>query len=93
MKSIISKLYHWLHEDKQLKIASSKELKVLSREGLDSEPMMFFKVYNAIGGKIVEFRYHDRKSDRTYHQTYIITNDQDFALELGKVATLEVMKQ
>jgi len=58
-----------------------------------SEPVLNFTIYNAIGGKIVEFRYNDRKSDRTHTQMYIIGKDDDFGEKISKIATLEVMKQ
>lgn len=60
---------------------------------IHSDPILNFTIYNAIGGKIVEFRYHDRKSDRTQTQMYIIGKDDDFGERIAKIATLEVLKQ
>ena len=57
------------------------------------DPILNFKIYNAVGGKVVEFRQYDRKTDRSNCQTYIITNDQDFGNSISKIATLEMMKQ
>jgi hypothetical protein len=59
---------------------------------IDSEPVLNFKVYSAIGGKVVEFRRYDRKSDRNEGTTYIITNDQDFGERIAKIATMENIK-
>ncbi len=59
---------------------------------IDSEPVLNFKVYSAIGGKVVEFRRYDRKSDRNEGTTYIITNDQDFGDRIAKIATMENIK-
>ena len=56
------------------------------------EPILNFKVYSAVGGKVVEFRRYDRKSDRNDSTTYIITNDQDFGDRIAKIATMEKLK-
>ena len=46
-----------------------------------------------IGGYVVGFRTYNAKIDRTDERTYIITSDQDFNLELGKIITIESMRQ
>lgn len=46
-----------------------------------------------IGGSIVTFRHYDRKRDEGYQKTYIITDEQEFEKELGKIITLESMRQ
>ena len=56
------------------------------------EPILNFKVYSAVGGKVVEFRRYDRKIDRNDSTTYIITNDQDFGERISKIATMEKLK-
>lgn len=59
---------------------------------LDSEATLTFTVYNAIGGKVVEFRRYDRKNDRSDHTVYVIGKDEDFGEKISKISTLEVMK-
>jgi hypothetical protein len=66
---------------------------VVESNSMRSEPVLNFTIYNAIGGKIVEFRYHDRLKDRTHTQMYIIGKDDDFGERIAKIATLEVLKQ
>ncbi len=66
---------------------------IIEGNSMRSEPVLNFTIYNAIGGKIVEFRYNDRKTDRTHTQMYIIGKDEDFGEKISKIATLEVMKQ
>lgn len=79
--------------------AQEKEVVVSSGIGLvegnslRSEPVLTFTIYNAIGGKLVEFRYHDRKNDRVSAQMYIIGKDEDFGEKIAKIATLETLKQ
>lgn len=59
---------------------------------ISSDPTLQFKVYNAIGGKIVEFNSYDRQTDRTHHQIYIIGKDEDFGEKIAKISTFEVLK-
>jgi hypothetical protein len=64
----------------------------LSTRDINSEPTLNFKVYSAVGGKIVEFSRYDRKNDRSDHQIYIIGKDEDFGEKIAKISTLEVLR-
>lgn len=50
-------------------------------------------VRKIIGGYVVSFRTYDRKTDRSDERHYIITDEQEFERELGKMITLESMRQ
>jgi hypothetical protein len=50
-------------------------------------------VKKMIGGYVVSFRVYDRKTDRSDDRAYIITDEQDFNTELGKMITMESMRQ
>ena len=65
---------------------------ISGRASIDSEPMLQFKVYSAVGGKIVEFTRYDRKNDRHDHQVYIVGKDEDFGEKIAKISTLEVLR-
>jgi len=58
----------------------------------DSEPLRF-TIYNASGGKIVEISHYDHKTDRHTTSLHIITSDEDFGEELGKIAFVELIKK
>ena len=49
-------------------------------------------VFNAIGGKVVEFRRYDRSTDRSDHQVYVISDQADFGERLSKIITMESLK-
>lgn len=49
-------------------------------------------VKKIIGGYVVSFRTYDRARDRSDERHYIITDEQDFERELGKMITLESMR-
>ena len=57
-----------------------------------SDPTLQFKIYNAIGGKVVEFTRYDRQKDRAFHDIYIIGRDEDFGEKIAKIAMLETLK-
>jgi hypothetical protein len=58
----------------------------------ENEPLRF-TVYNASGGKIVEISHYDQKTDRHHTSLHIITSDEDFGEELGKIAFVEALKK
>jgi len=61
-------------------------------ENMSDDPTMRFKIFNARGGKIVEFSRYDRQQDRSHHDLYIIRSDEDFGERIAKIAMLESMK-
>ena len=86
------KLAKWVNEYNNEPKPSRELVISADSESVGSEPILNFKVFPAVGGRVVEFRYYDRKIDRSHTTTYIITNDQDFGERISKIATLEVMK-
>jgi hypothetical protein len=52
-----------------------------------------FTVYNANGGRVVETRRYDKKTDRSSTGLYVITSDVDFGKEIDKIITMEALKQ
>jgi hypothetical protein len=65
---------------------------ISGRANIDSEPTLQFKVYSAVGGKIVEFHRYDPKSYRTDRQIYIVGKDEDFGEKIAKISTLEILR-
>ncbi len=85
----------WVRDDwenarveKNSVLVSSRDTEAVS----ESDPILNFRVFNAVGGRVVEFRHYDRQKDRSNTQTYIITNDEDFGEKIAKIATLESLK-
>ena len=70
------------------KLVANRDVEIVA----ESEPILNFRVFPAIGGKVVEFRRYDRQRDRHDTQTYIITNEQDFGERIAKIATMENLK-
>ena len=74
----------------KIRIGTTKSIS--GRESLDSDATLTFTVYNAIGGKVVEFRRYDRRTDQSEHSVYVIAKDEDFGEKIAKIATLETIK-
>jgi hypothetical protein len=91
-KRLIAK---WAHQGQDYVEVDSKVARLVGRDECDvvcDDPILHFKVFSAVGGKVVEFRRYDRRSDRNDSTTYIITNDQDFGDRISKIATMEQLK-
>lgn len=56
------------------------------------DPVLHFKVYPAVGGRIVEFRRVDRKHGNHETTAYVITEDQNFGERIAKISTIENLK-
>lgn len=67
-------------------------MNTVSTRDVNSDPTLQFKIYNAIGGKVVEFSRYDRQKDRSFHDIYIISKDEDFGNKIAKIAMLECLK-
>ena len=70
----------------------SRGLNTVSTRDVGSDPTLTFKIYNAIGGKVVEFSRYDRQKDRHNHDIYIIGKEEDFGAKIAKIAMLESLK-
>lgn len=85
----------WVREDEDNRATTCSGLQLKLHEELsciESDPVLNFKVYSAVGGTIVEFRRYDRQRDSSNTTTYIITNDQDFGERIAKIAAMENLK-
>lgn len=54
---------------------------------------MNFNVVSAAGGRIVQVRYYDRKSDRHSNKLHIITPEENLAEALAHILTIETMSR
>ena len=68
-------------------IRNSSDVSIDSHSGLN------ITVMAAIGGKVITFRHYDRRKDDNQYRHYVIPDDLDFERELGKMITLESMRQ
>jgi len=85
------RLRRWLDNDidTSIKLASNS---ISAGRDVGSDPTLQFKIYSAIGGKVVEFSRYDRQKDRHFHDIYIIGKDENFGEKIAKIAMLETLK-
>jgi hypothetical protein len=93
MKWLKRKLRDWVNDARE---EPDMVLGIKSRDVeaqmCDSDPILNFRVFSAVGGQVVEFRRYDRKTDRSDTSTYIIHKDDDFGEKISKIANLELLR-
>jgi hypothetical protein len=85
----------WARQGNNFEVKYSNDNQAVSSIGCASpgdDPILNFKIYSAVGGKVAEFRRYDRKSERSDSTTYIITDEQDFGECISRIATMERLK-
>jgi len=85
----------WENRDQLEEVAqvSPKPARLVAAEDESWEDGLRITIKKMIGGSVVSFRIYDRARDRSDNRHYIITDDQDFNTELGKIITMESMRQ
>lgn len=75
-------------------VISARQMKIGRHETSIDQPdrAIQFTVYSANGGRVIETRRYDRKTDRHANNLYVITSDQDFGREIDKIITLEALR-
>jgi hypothetical protein len=88
------KIRDWLNSEQDIYLSETKPGRnsIVSSRDVGSDPTLQFKIYNAIGGKVVEFSRYDRQKDRNFHDIYIIGKEEDFGVKIAKIAMLESLK-
>lgn len=97
MSWLKKKLYHWINSAYSDEISITCEDRSIGRSiavsTLDSDRNIRFNVYKASGGTIIETSFYDRLKDRHNNSLHVITDDKDIGKELGKIITMETLKQ
>jgi len=91
MNFIKRKLRDWLFETEY-----ADEAVVDHRDDADisdHENSINFNVINAAGGRIVQVRFYDRKTDRHSNKLHIITPEENLAESLAHILAIETMSR
>ena len=86
----------WENRDELEQVMTSNPVKPARLATVEEESWedgLRISIKKMIGGSVVSFRIYDRVRDRSDSRHYIITDEQDFNTELGKIITMESMRQ
>lgn len=97
MNWLKNKVIKWVREDWENERNKNgvESVAVRSRDSEhvpDDEPVLTFRIYSAVNGKIIEFRRWDQKADRNHNSTYLVPKDEDMGEYINKCLSLEMLK-
>jgi len=87
--SFKQKLRNWLYDD------SKEEVIAVTRDDNDlrEEQAINFSVIPAAGGRIVQVRVYDHRTDRNSNKLHIITPDENLAESLAQILQIEQLSR
>lgn len=59
----------------------------------DANDPIRFTLYNANGGKILETRIYDKRTDRWSSSLHVIENNENFGESIGRIIFTEMLKK
>lgn len=78
-------------ESKGLRMVGAQAM-TLDRGNPEGEGRISFELSTAVGGRILNVRRYDNKTDRHDSQTYVIPNGEDVGARVAKILNLELIK-
>ena len=80
-------------EREEMNSIKSASLSIGPSRSLDSDKGIRFQVYKANGGFVIETGTYDRRTDRHHNSLHIVTDGEDLGQSIGKIITMEALKQ
>ena len=98
VKKYLRKFVRWvLDSDESQPVMESSYINSTKSRHLgnmgDGNNGMNFTVYNAIGGKVIQFVTYDPVRDRGFSNLYIVTDKEELGEELGQIITKESLSR
>lgn len=79
-------------ESRNLKMSLAGAQMVAERGRPEGEDRISFELSTAVGGKILNVRRYDARTDRQETTTYVVPNGEDLAERVVKILQLETFK-
>lgn len=86
MKRWVRNIINWAIREEKQKAMPDPDMHLRGDETLN------FRIFNAVGGKVVEFIQYNPKTDQRTVTNYVVTDDQDLGERISKIITLERLK-
>lgn len=90
IKSGVRTIIRWSSEEY---ITSDRPEKATQSPLDDRSGSMNFRIFNAVGGKVVEYRSYSKNLNRDDTKVYIITDKEDLGEELSQIITRESLSR
>ena len=79
--------------EKQMALAGQKAAQIsIDRSAPEGDEVIRFELSTAVGGRILNVRRYDRKTDRNDTTTYVIPSGEDIGARVAKILNLEMIK-
>lgn len=93
LKRFIRRMVLWANKEdtSYVDMVTSNTVGVPMRgnNGIDTDRGIHFSVFNASGGKVIQFTRYDGAKDKTHRELYIITDLEKIGEELGMIILRE----
>lgn len=88
---------HKYEEEKDYQEARSLKMSLVgaqavARGGAEGEDRITFELSSAVGGRILNVRRYDNRTDRHDQTTYVIPSGEDVGERVSKILNLELLK-
>lgn len=88
--------YEALQAERDYKEARAMKMSIgaqmVDRSSPEGEDRMTFELTSAVGGRILNVRRYDMKTDRHNSTTYVIPSGDDVGARVSKILNLELLK-
>jgi hypothetical protein len=102
IRKSLYKLFRWVNNYGSIPVPSEESNYITSKhvfnkkmssssDGIAKEGMNF-TIHPAAGGYILEYRVYDHPNERSNNKLHIINEDQDLGECIGKIITLEILR-
>jgi hypothetical protein len=73
-------------------IVGMKTAELVSRDRMDSNPDLNFRMFRAENGYVIEVRYSDKRTERTTTNLHLISDEEDLGQSIAHIITVESLK-
>lgn len=79
-------------ESRNIKMATLGAQAMIERSSPEGSDRISFELSSAVGGRILNVRRYDDKTDRHNSTTYVIASGEDVGARVAKILNLELIK-